>query len=426
MSKRVMSILVGLSAIGLLLAISAGTASAAGSAGSLDSTFGSGGKILTNLGVQALPSDAILQSDGKIVVSAELGFYFGVVRFQLNGRLDPAFGNGGSSQAVFNTLNGQLVNYAPANALALQPDGKVVDVGEVHAANGQFDEFGLARFTANGSLDTTFGSGGTVTTEFFAPPLAGVHEAADAVLVQPDGKILVGGSAKQGQNRFAPTMTAVARYNRDGSLDMTFGSGGRVLANGVGNVTALGLDAQQDIFLLAGGLIAELSPTGSFDASVTPAPITASSTGRGNVFLSDGRYLSDSPITVVRHDTDMQVRRFAAAGGSDPTFTTTTFDFTGQEGSDSGNAVAIQPNGQILVAGGHFFNTSVFGLARVNSSGGLDASFGNGGTLTTTFFGNDLVAALIVQSDGKILAVGSATNNITGESDLALARYLSQ
>src|SRR6202011_318243 len=124
-------------------------------------------------------------------------------------------------------------------------------------------------------------------TEFFAPPLAGVHEAADAVLVQPDGKILVGGSARQAQNRFARTMTAVARYNRDGSLDTTFGSGGRVLANGVGNVTALGLDAQQDTFLLAGNLIAELNPSGGFDASVTPAPITASSKGGGNAFLSD-------------------------------------------------------------------------------------------------------------------------------------------
>ena len=344
----------------------------------LDPTFGSGGKILANLGMQVLPTDAILQSDGKIVVSAELGFYFGAVRFQSNGSLDPTFGNSGSAQAVFHALSGQLVNYAPANAIALQPDGKIVEVGEVHTANGQFDEFGLARFNTNGKLDTTFGSGGTVTTEFFTTPLAGVHEAANAVLVQPDGKILVGGAARQGQNRFAPTMTAVARYNPDGKLDTTFGSGGRVLANGVGNVTALGLDAQQDIFLLAGSLIAELSPTGSFDATVTPAPITASSKGGSNTFLSDGRYLSVSPVTVVRHDTDMQVRRFTATGGSDPTFTTTTFDFTAQEGSDSGRALAIQPDGQILVGGAHFFGSSVFGLAHANTSGGLDANFGIG------------------------------------------------
>jgi uncharacterized delta-60 repeat protein len=130
-------------------------------------------------------------------------------------------------------------------------------------------EFAVARFNANGSVDSSFGTGGTVSTEFFAPPLQGAQEFALAVLVQPDGKILVAGSARQGQNRFAPIQGAIARFNPDGSLDPTFGTGGKVLSTSHGAITALGLDAAGDIFVLPG--LAEFSPSGQADATVTPA-----------------------------------------------------------------------------------------------------------------------------------------------------------
>jgi uncharacterized delta-60 repeat protein len=396
-----------------------GITSAHAAGGGLDPTFGSGGRVLTNLGVTVVPHDAALQSNGDIVVAAEIGVNFGVVRYLPNGSLDSTFGHGGVAQTSFNNF------FSPANALTIQSDGKIVAAGEEQSPTGSPDEFAVARFTANGNLDPGFGTGGKVTTEFFNPPLAGAQERADAVLVQPDGKILVGGSARQGQNRFAPTMTAIARYNPNGSLDTSFGSGGKVLANGIGNVVTLGLDAAGDIFALDHNAIAELSHAGNFDSTVTPAAITASTRGGLDAFLSDGRYVVANSVIVIKNDVDTQVQRFTAAGGADPAFSGPTLDYTGQDGSsrDEAGAVAIQPNGQIVVAGSHFMSTSVFGVGRVNSTGSLDTSFGSGGVLTTTFFGDEAVTALLIQPDGKIVAIGFTENNSTGQVFLALVRY---
>jgi uncharacterized delta-60 repeat protein len=145
----------------------------------------------------------------------------------------------------------------------------------------------VARFTSNGTLDTGFGTGGRAGTEFFSPPLQGAQEFAAAVLVQPDGKILVAGSARRGQNRFAPIQGAIARHNPDGRLDSGFGTGGKVLSGtGNGPFTALGLDPAGGIFVLPA--LAEFSPSGQADASVTPAAITASSHGGAGAFLPSG------------------------------------------------------------------------------------------------------------------------------------------
>jgi uncharacterized delta-60 repeat protein len=96
------------------------------------------------------------------------------------------------------------------------------------------------------------------------------------------------------------------------------------------------------------------------------------------------------------------------------------------EGSaaDGAAAVAVQSNGQALVGGAHFLATSVFGLARLTTNGNLDPTFGNGGMLTTFLQGNEGVAALLIQPDGKIVAVGYSENNATGVVDVALVRYL--
>src|SRR4029077_6734590 len=109
-------------------------------------------------------------------------------------------------------------------------------------------------------------------------------------------------------------------------------------------------------------------------------------------------------------------------------------DYAGQNGalavSDVPAAAAIQANGQAVIGGTHaesgqFSSTSVFGLARVNADGTLDPAFGTGGVLTTKIQGNDFVSLLVIQPDGKILAVGTS-QNAAGVTELALARYLSQ
>jgi uncharacterized delta-60 repeat protein len=402
---------------GLLAVVSSVSAAAAGAPGSLDQTFGNGGKVLTDLGVGGgVASDAVLQSNGDIVVSGG----FGLARYLPTGQLDHSFGNGGLASAGF---TGDSIS---GTAVAIQPDGKIIWVGSQSnpdfTPGGTF-EFAVARFNPNGSLDASFGTGGRVSTEFFSPPLQGAQEFAHAVLVQPDGKILVAGSARQGQNRFAPIQGAIARYNSDGSLDTGFGTGGRVLSTSHGSITALGLDTAGDIFVLPA--LAEFSPSGQADAAVTPANIAASSHGGPAAFLPSGQSVLASSIGVARHDVDIQVQRFNAGGGL--AAASPAFDYSGVSGldqaRDSAAAVAVQANGQAVGGGSHFLSTSPFGLARVNPDGTLDSTFGSAGTLTTTFNGDDGVGALAVQPDGKIIAVGFSENNATGHVFIALARY---
>src|ERR1700736_5985982 len=197
MPRRALYLLAGLLSCGLLVAAGSVSAAAA-TAGSLDTSFGTGGKVLTDLGVGGgVASDAALQSNGDIVVSGG----FGLARYLPNGQLDRAFGASGIASTGF-AFNGDS-----GTAVAVQPDGKIIWVGSqgnpAFTPGGTF-EFAVARFNPNGTLDASFGSGGRVGTEFFAPPLQGAQEFADAVLVQSDGKILVAGSARQGQFRFAP------------------------------------------------------------------------------------------------------------------------------------------------------------------------------------------------------------------------------
>jgi uncharacterized delta-60 repeat protein len=388
-------------------------AAAASTPGSLDPTFGNGGKVLTPGGGA---TDAILQPNGDIIASGG----FGVARFLPTGKLDTTFGTGGLASAGF--AGGQS-----GTGVALQPDGKIIWVGSQgnpsFPAGGTFS-FAVARFTANGTLDTSFGTGGHASVEFFAPPMQGAQEFAGAVLVQPDGKILVAGSARQGQIRFAPIQGALARFTANGTLDTSFGTGGTILSSNMPDgITALGLDAAGHIFTLP--THAEFSPTGQADTGVTPAPITASSHGGSSVFLPSGQFVQATGVTVAKHDVDVQVQRFNADGST--ASASPAFDYSGAPGLDqaidSAGAVAIQANGQAVAGGAHFLSTSPFGLARVNPDGTLDTGFGSSGALTTTFNGNEAVEALLIQPDGKIIAAGFSDNNTTGQSFIALARY---
>ena len=419
MRKRAPSVLAGLLTLGLTLgvaAVTAGSAAAATTPGSLDTTFGTGGKVLTDLGVGGgVASDAVLQPNGDIVV----GGSFGVARYLPSGQPDRTFGSGGLAQTGFNDVEGG------PTGVAVQPDGKIVWAGSTttQIPGGDITDFAIARFNANGTLDAGFGNGGQVTTEFFAPPLAGALEQADAVLVQPDGKILVGGTAIQGQFRRGHDFAAMVRLNAGGTPDTTFGNGGQVLTTGPGNITALGLDAAGDIFTLPG--YAEFSPSGQADASVTPAAITASSHGGAAAFLPSGQFVVATAVGVARRDVDVQVQRFNPGGSL--ASTSPAFDYSGASGldqaRDSAAAVALQANGQAVVGGAHFLGTSPFGLARVNPDGTLDTAFGSGGTLTTAFNGDEGVGAVVIQPDGKIIAVGFSENNSTGNIFIALARY---
>jgi uncharacterized delta-60 repeat protein len=385
-------------------------------AGGLDPTFGTGGKVLTDLGdnasgaqINAVVSDAALQSNGDIVVSGN----FGLVRYLSNGKLDTSFGT-----------NGLATTTGSAAGLAIEPNGDYLAVGAGTTSSG-VSAFEVTRFTSAGTLDPTFGSDGVVTTAF---PGASDGAAADAVLVEPDGDILVGGQADvPGTTRNEPVITegALALYNSNGTLAESFGSGGIVQStSSIGNITNLGIDASGDIFVLPAH--AEFSPSGQLDSSVTAETITASSTGGDNAFLADGQSVSATSVGVAKHNTDVQATMFNANGTVDSAFDNPPFTFTGAElaGFQSPGAVTVQPNGQIVVVGSDFKSTSVFGVARLDTSGSLDSSFGTAGVLTTSFQGDDGATAVLVQPDGDIVAIGFSEDNATGVTDIALARYL--
>src|SRR3954469_23987160 len=141
----------------------------------------------------------------------------GLIALAADGDLDPSFGTGGKVITDFNNSTEWL------SRIALQPDGKIVAIGESSAPT-DFPKFALARYTPDGSLDATFGNGGKVITV-----IAQVREYAHGLVLLPDGKIMISGSIDQPTE--SDTSFALLRYNSDGSLDTTFGQGGIVKTN---------------------------------------------------------------------------------------------------------------------------------------------------------------------------------------------------
>jgi uncharacterized delta-60 repeat protein len=404
----------------LYLAVIFGPNLAYAAAGSLDPTFGQGGKVVTNFGSSLVVANAALQTDGSIVVLiSNNSSNFALVRYLSNGSRDTSFGTGGVAQTIFASFNFP-------HSLSIQSDGSIVVTGIASNDQSHF-EFVAARFHSNGSLDSTFGVGGQAT----APVTGDLSQSVS--LIQPDGKILLAGPAPS--NFRQPNTLAMARFNSNGSLDSTFGANGSVEQTSVGAFcSSLGLDSQGHIFTVAGRAIAEFTPNGRPLAQVTPAAIVTSSQGGAplpTAFQPDGRYVFAEGLdegNVRQRDADTQVVRFTATGGIDSTFNNPTFDFIGEGGTftnDVTTAIAIQPNGQIVLGAAPFdasVNNQVFALARLNTNGSRDSRFGSNGIVITNIDGADGVTALLVQPDGKIVAIGPANSF----SDLALARFLGQ
>jgi uncharacterized delta-60 repeat protein len=343
--------------------------------GDLDPTFGSGGKVTTDFaGGSDVAIGVALQPDGKIVAAgsatpkATIFSDFALARYNSDGSMDATFGSAGKVTTDFGGDGDR------ADSVALQLDGKIVAAGTTSTPGvGGFSHFALARYNSDGSLDATFGSGGKVITDFGG--------GAEAVALQPDGKIVAAGSASPGATIFFDF--ALARYNPDGSLDATFGSGGKVTTEFTGNFDQANAVA--------------LQPNGKI--------VAAGNTGAG----------TSHDFALARYNPDGSLDATFGSGGK------VTTDFTG--GSDQATALSLQPNGKIVAAGTASTGTILeFALVRYKKHGGLDPSFGSGGKVTTDFTGsNDVAWGVALQPDRKIVAVGGAG---TVNSDFALARYL--
>jgi len=257
--------------------------------GSLDTSFGSGGKVVTNLGYAADIYGLAIQGDGQIVVAGTSApqpnsAFFTVARYGTSGNLDPAFGNGG----VANTSS---ANYSRAGAVVIQPDGKIVVGGATPSSSGPVT-WALERLNSNGSVDTTFGTSGIQMGPFGGASGAG-H--VRGLAIQANGKLVAFGDSSS-----PVTYWDLARYNPDGSLDTTFGTGGKVTTTINGGGRAIAIAVQADGKIVVAGTANQpnngypefalvrywgdpVPPTiGSFTAS--PNPVTAGS----NVTLTAG------------------------------------------------------------------------------------------------------------------------------------------
>jgi uncharacterized delta-60 repeat protein len=346
--------------------------------GSLDATFGSGGKVLTPVGSSTDQAYSVaLQPDGKIVVAGYAygsnGYDFAVTRYNANGSLDATFGSGGKVL----TPVGSSHDYA--YSVALQPDGKIVVAGYANGSNS--DDFAVTRYNVNGSLDATFGSGGKVIT-----PVGSSTDQAYSVALQPDGKIVLAGYAI-GSNGYD---FAVTRYNADGSLDATFGSGGKVL-------TPVGSSTDQ-----------------AYSVALQP----------------DGKIVV-AGYAIGSNGYDFAVTRYNANGSLDPTFGSGGKVLTPVGSSnDQAYSVALQPDGKIVLAGINWpddHSPGHFAVTRYNANGSLDPTFGSGGKVLTDVRvtgGPDMARSVALQPDGKLVVAGYARVLPSSPySDFAVVRY---
>jgi len=343
--------------------------------GSLDASFGNGGIVVSDFGADASGKCIVVQTDGKILVGGHSESVAGrpsftLARYLSSGLLDSSFGTGGR-------VTTDLGSNSYLQSLALDASGKIVAAGfKVVFWN---DDFATVRYLSNGSLDVSFGNGGIVLTDF-----GGKSNQAYAVAIQKSGKIVVagnsGGTSAQGD-------FALARYEANGSLDGTFGSGGQVLTDFPALVAyGRAITLQNDDRILVAGYL---------DGSNGDDLVTV-------------RYLDNGQIDTA----------FASAGVA----ITDLGDNT-----DNATCLALQVDSKIVVGGfkGHFGSSPYrkAALVRYTNTGLLDSSFGTGGSVVTSLSQISEITGLSWNGDGRITVSGHAVNADSTNRDLLLLRY---
>ncbi|MEV7522150.1 calcium-binding protein [Streptomyces sp. NPDC091371] len=401
-------------AAGLALVLSL-PAVATAAPGDLDPAFSGDGKVITDVTGYETTGGMVVQPDGKIVTIGRANFEetstdFALVRYNTDGGLDPSFGGDGIVTTDFDIGNDE------GAAVALQPDGKIVAVGGTANESGN-GAWLAARYNTDGSLDTDFGTGGKVVTEIDPDAI----ETALAVAVQPDGKIVAGGesigvwslarynangSLDTGFGAGGKVTTEIEGGCCDGVQDLALQPDGKIVAAGVST---------------AGFTLARYNENGSLDTGFDGdgRVITGfGSAATGVALQPDGKI-----VTAGTAGNAFAAARFTANGAFDPTFdgdgrATTSFgpEYTWASG------MALQSDGRIVAAGQY---AGDFALARFNSNGSLDTGFDGDGRLTTDFgTPSDAAGAVALQSDGKILAAGVSGNPGSSAANRAVARYL--
>ncbi len=336
--------------------------------GNIDLGFGNNGFVITTIENNYNINSIICQSDAKIIAvgmcsnNGNPPKTFTVIRYQSNGQIDSLFGVNGIVQTNLGN------NYDLSRKVVLQTDGRILVMGESHAATGANYNFGLVRYNPDGSLDNAFGNQGIVVTELNSDP-----DFPKDILLQDDGKILVTGKSSSN--------STTVRYNSNGSLDNTFGVSGIVKtifgSSSAGEVIAIQPDHK---IIVAGYVLTNINNTN----------------------------------TVIRYNNN---------GSIDSTFGTNGIVITGNGYYNRTNGIHLFPDGKILLAStAHLQDWGYFSLLLYNNDGSLVTNFGyNGNKLFDFGYHFDECYGLGIQSSGNIIVAGYASN---GQSyDFALARF---
>lgn len=383
----------------------------------LDETFGTGGKVITAIGVK---DDWIwasaLQPDGKIIGAGYSTVDFtqrqAVARFMPDGTLDTSFGSNGSYVSATERT---------ALAMALHTDGTFVTAG-AKPDNNFYIGFAVTRFLANGTPDLSFGTNGSVRTSFGT-----IKDEAYAVAVQADGKVIAGGSTETGNNN---NDFALLRYTTTGILDASFGNAGKVVtAIGAQSDEIYSIAIQPDGKILVAGntkdngdyfVMARYLTNGTLDPSFGTGGIVKGESGVGvkAMLLPNGQIIfvgRKTGFTVP----DIFVFKYNENGTLDQ-----TYGVNGKAVAPGirANGATIQPDGKVVVVG---LKSGLFAVTRFNANGTLDESFGTGGILSTDVSGTQSLSQAHdahVQPDGKIIVTGEAYKN--SKHNMAITRYL--
>ena len=400
--------------------------------GDIDASFGGGGMVTTDFqgGYDLATSIRVLQDGNLLVAGTTYGLIdaipnISLARYKPDGTLDTKFGDDGKVTVNF---TGQ---YETVNALAVQKDGKIVVAGR-EWVNQQDDNFLVARFNADGSPDESFGDGGRVITEVMGP-----IDRAESLAIQNDGKILVGGSIFNGKD----SDVAVVRYDANGELDTTFGNKGKAITNLGYDETSFEMCLRKDGRILLAGfttfnqgdtLLVCYTSNGfldfnfGFSGKVTTDLSSSQEDGAVAVIEQpDGRILIGGYAETAAGADQFLVARYSTSGTLDGSFGDggkTVLPLLGH--SDQLGALMLQDDGKILAAGTSSngdYNSSA--VARFDTSGNLDPTFGDNGKVIKDLYGRDCsIEALAIQSDGDILAAGNSQPK-EYNFDFTLLRY---
>jgi uncharacterized delta-60 repeat protein len=387
-----------LAALLVALVAAAAAAGAAAAPGDPDPGFDVDGRVTFGYGGDDRATDAVVLRDGRIVTAGwtTADGDIEITRLTRRGSLDRAFGRGGTSEI-------ELGGDDRANAIAVQPDGRLVIAGRTSARAG---EVAVMRLRSDGSLDRSFGRRGV---RLLGTPRG---DAAYDVAIGRDGRIVVAGDGGAGGDML------VARLTPRGALDRSFGHRGmtRVDFGGIEIANALAL-ARDGRIVLAGATtedgdiaVARLRPDGRLDPSFGARGRVRIDAGGTDVASAvalrpDGRILVAGTTS---RRADAVVARLRPDGALDRAFGDRGLRRLDFGGDDEGFDMATAPGGRIVVAG-RGGPRRAMAVARLLAGGALDPAFGRRGRATVDFPGLlDTALAVDVERDGRVVLAGSS------------------